>query len=164
VGPIAAVLDCNRPRLQACWIGCVPRPVAGFLSCWIGCVSRPVAGFLSCWIGCVSRPVVGFLSCSHNLTLALKDESWGFVTPIIWIKTISWPLKARHPQLYDQIYPRLQWVFSIERSGVVLHYIPDSGIYLPIAPAVTCWAIGIRLSCRLDCIDWSFLIEQLSFR
>jgi hypothetical protein len=39
--------------------------------------------------------------------------------------------------------------FSIEGSGVVLRCAPDSGIHLPATPAVTCWAIGIRLSsCR----------------
>jgi hypothetical protein len=36
--------------------------------------------------------------------------------------------------------------FSVERSGIVLCSAPDSGIYLPATPAVTCWAIGIRLS------------------
>jgi len=46
----------------------------------------------------------------------------------------------------NQHTPGYNGGISIEGSGVVLRYAPDSGIYLPATPAVTCWAIGIRLS------------------
>jgi len=59
-------------------------------------------GSLTCWIGCVSRPVAGFVSSSRNLPSSLKESRWRLLTATprgcTWIKTPSWAFKARYPQ------------------------------------------------------------------